>query len=88
MRTSSRPTRPSIPAIRAARLIDLRGNLIGINTAIISGGGGGNQGIGFAIPINLARDVMDQIVEHGKVIRGYLGVTIQEVIPTWPRRLD
>jgi serine protease Do len=62
-------------------MVDLRGNLIGINTAILSGGGGGNQGIGFAIPINLVRSVMDQIVTHGKVVRGYLGVYIQDVTP-------
>jgi serine protease Do len=69
------------PGNSGGALIDLRGNLVGINTAIISGGSGGNQGIGFAIPINLARDVMDQIVDHGKVVRGYLGVTIQDVDP-------
>ena len=67
------------PGNSGGALIDLHGNLIGINTAIISGGGGGNQGVGFAIPINMARNVMEQIVEHGKVIRGYLGVTIQPV---------
>lgn len=69
------------PGNSGGALIELHGNLIGINTAIISGGGGGNQGVGFAIPINMARNVMDQIVEHGKVIRGYLGVTIQAVDP-------
>jgi serine protease Do len=68
------------PGNSGGALIELHGNLIGINTAILSGGGG-NQGIGFAIPINMARNVMDQIVEHGKVIRGYLGVTIQSVDP-------
>jgi serine protease Do len=68
------------PGNSGGALIDLRGNLIGINTAIISGGGG-NQGIGFAIPINMARNVMQQILDHGKVIRGYLGVTIQGVDP-------
>ena len=67
------------PGNSGGALIDLRGNLIGINTAIISDGAGGNQGVGFAIPINMARSVMEQIVEHGKVIRGYLGVTIQPV---------
>jgi serine protease Do len=67
------------PGNSGGALIDLHGNLIGINTAIISGGGGGNEGIGFAIPINMVHNVMDQIVEHGKVIRGYLGVTIQAV---------
>jgi serine protease Do len=69
------------PGNSGGAMIDLRGNLIGINTAILSGGSGGNQGIGFAIPINLARSVMDQIVSHGKVVRGYLGVYIQDVSP-------
>jgi serine protease Do len=69
------------PGNSGGALIDLHGNLVGINTAILSGGGGGNEGIGFAIPINMAREVMEQIVEHGKVIRGYLGVTIQDVDP-------
>jgi serine protease Do len=69
------------PGNSGGALIELHGYLIGINTAIISGGGGGNEGIGFAIPINMARNVMDQIVAHGKVIRGYLGVTIQAVDP-------
>ena len=75
------------PGNSGGALIDLRGNLVGINTAILSGGGGegGNQGIGFAIPINMARNVMDQIVEHGKVIRGFLGVSIQSVDPDMAR---
>ncbi|MGB2624653.1 MAG: DegQ family serine endoprotease [Candidatus Acidiferrum sp.] len=68
------------PGNSGGALIELHGNLIGINTAIISGAGG-NQGIGFAIPINMAHNIMDQIIEHGKVIRGYLGVTIQGVDP-------
>jgi len=62
-------------------MIDLHGDLVGINTAILPGNGGGNQGIGFAIPINMARAVMDQLVAHGKVIRGYLGVHIESVTP-------
>jgi serine protease Do len=69
---------PINPGNSGGALIDLHGSLIGINTAIISGGGG-NQGIGFAIPMNMARKVMDQIVEHGKVNRGYLGVSVQGV---------
>ncbi len=69
------------PGNSGGALIDLHGHLIGINTAILSGGGGGNEGIGFAIPVNMARHVMDQIVAHGKVIRGFLGVTIQNVGP-------
>ncbi len=68
------------PGNSGGALIDIRGDIIGINTAILSGGGG-NQGIGFAIPIDLAHHIMDQIVEHGKVIRGYLGITIQQVNP-------
>ena len=50
------------PGNSGGALIDLHGNLIGINTAIISGGGG-NEGIGFAIPVNMARDMMEQIVD-------------------------
>jgi serine protease Do len=69
------------PGNSGGALIDLHGNLIGINTAIETGGGEGNLGVGFAIPINMARGVMDQIVEHGKVVRGYLGVYIQNVTP-------
>jgi serine protease Do len=69
------------PGNSGGALINLHGSLIGINTAILSGQGGGNQGIGFAIPINLARNVMNQLVEHGKVTRGYLGVHIQDVSP-------
>jgi serine protease Do len=69
------------PGNSGGALINARGELIGINTAILAGGGGGNQGIGFAIPINMARRVMDQILKNGKVTRGYLGVVIQEVTP-------
>src|ERR1700723_2001280 len=58
---------------------------MGINTAILTGGGGGNQGVGFAIPISLAKNVMDQIMTHGKVVRGYLGVYIQDVTPDMAR---
>lgn len=72
---------PINPGNSGGALNDLRGDLVGINTAIISGGGGGNEGVGFAIPVNLAHNIMDQIVEHGKVIRGYLGVTIQNLDP-------
>jgi serine protease Do len=69
------------PGNSGGALVNARGELIGINTAILAGGGGGNQGIGFAIPIDMARRVMDQILKHGKVTRGYLGVVIQEVSP-------
>jgi serine protease Do len=66
-------------------MIDIHGNLVGINTAILSHGGmggeGGNEGIGFAIPVSMAKPVLDQILTHGKVVRGYLGIHIQEVTP-------
>jgi serine protease Do len=58
-----------------------RGELVGINTAILSRAGG-NQGIGFAIPTNLTRQVLDQILKHGKVTRAYLGIMPQDVSPT------
>jgi serine protease Do len=69
------------PGNSGGALIDSRGELVGINTAILTGGGGGNQGIGFAIPINLARQIMGQILKNGHVVRGYLGVMIQSVTP-------
>ena len=67
------------PGNSGGALINARGELIGINTAILSGGSGGNQGIGFAIPVNLARYIMDQLLKYGKVTRGFLGVGIQDV---------
>lgn len=69
------------PGNSGGALLNARGELIGINTAILSGGSGGNQGIGFAIPINMAKHVMDEILKHGKVIRGYIGVGIQDLTP-------
>ncbi len=69
------------PGNSGGALLNARGEVIGINTAILAGNGGGNQGIGFAIPINMAKYVMDQILKHGKVVRGYIGVGIQEVTP-------
>jgi len=69
------------PGNSGGALLGARGELIGINTAILSGGSGGNQGIGFAIPINMAKYVMEQIIKHGKVVRGFIGVGIQEVTP-------
>ncbi|NNF16079.1 MAG: DegQ family serine endoprotease [Gammaproteobacteria bacterium] len=66
------------PGNSGGALLNLRGELVGINTAIISRSGG-NVGIGFAIPINMARTVMDQILEFGEVRRGLLGVNIRTV---------
>ncbi|MCL6507675.1 MAG: Do family serine endopeptidase [Bryobacteraceae bacterium] len=61
-------------------LVNTRGELVGINDAIVSPSGG-NVGIGFAIPSNMARPVMEQLVKSGRVVRGYLGVIIQPVDP-------
>ena len=69
------------PGNSGGALINTRGELVGINVAILSRSGG-NQGIGFAVPSNLAKEVMDQIIDHGKVIRGWLGVSIQPVDAT------
>jgi len=66
------------PGNSGGALINPYGELIGINTAIFSKSGG-SQGIGFAIPVSLAKDVMQQIIEHGHVIRGWLGVAIQGI---------
>jgi serine protease Do len=68
------------PGNSGGALVNVRGELVGINTAIVSGSGG-NQGVGFTVPINMARSVMDEILKHGKVSRGWLGVSIQEVSP-------
>ena len=72
---------PINPGNSGGALVNDRGELIGINTAIIVHGSEGNQGIGFAIPANMARNVMEQIVEHGKVTRAYLGIVPQDVTP-------
>jgi len=68
------------PGNSGGALVDADGRLVGINTAILSRSGG-NQGIGFAIPVNLARDVMDSLIKDGHVTRGYLGVMIQDLTP-------
>ncbi len=68
------------PGNSGGALINAYGELVGINTAIFSKSGG-SQGIGFAIPIGLASDVMSQIIEHGRVIRGWLGLELQNLSP-------
>jgi serine protease Do len=72
---------PINPGNSGGALVNDRGELIGINTAILSHGSGGNEGIGFAVPVNLARSVMDQILDHVKVNRAYLGIMVQDVTP-------
>jgi Do/DeqQ family serine protease len=68
------------PGNSGGALVNLRGELVGINTAILAPGGG-NVGIGFAIPINMADSIMQQLVEHGEVKRGQLGITAQDLTP-------
>jgi Do/DeqQ family serine protease len=65
------------PGNSGGPLLNLDGRVVGINTAIVSSG----QGIGFAIPINMARDIMTQLINRGKVVRGWLGIGIQELSP-------
>jgi serine protease DegQ len=69
------------PGNSGGALIDIQGNLIGINTVIFSRSGG-SQGIGFAIPAETVRQVMDQLIAYGKVVRGWLGVETQDLTRT------
>jgi serine protease Do len=75
------------PGNSGGALVDAEGRLIGINTAIYSRSGG-NQGIGFAIPTDLARGIMVSLIEHGRVTRGYLGVRLQDLTPALARQFD
>jgi serine protease Do len=68
------------PGNSGGPLVNIKGELIGINTAIFSRTGG-YQGIGFAVPSNMVRPLMGQLIQKGKIIRGWLGVTIQELTP-------
>ena len=72
---------PINPGNSGGALINDRGELVGINTAILSHGSGGSQGIGFAIPSDLARQVMNEILKNGHVTRAYLGIYPQDVTP-------
>jgi serine protease Do len=65
------------PGNSGGPLLDIDGRVIGINTAIVSSG----QGIGFSIPINMARDIMTQLIAKGRVVRGWLGIAIQDLTP-------
>ncbi len=78
---------PINPGNSGGALVDMEGRLIGINTAILSRSGG-SQGIGFAIPSDLARTVMTSLVQYGQVTRGYLGVMIQKVTPALAKEFD
>jgi Do/DeqQ family serine protease len=74
------------PGNSGGALVDLRGELVGINTAIFASGGG-NIGIGFAVPIDMAQSVMQQLVAHGEVRRGRLGVQVKDLTPELGERL-
>jgi serine protease Do/serine protease DegQ len=69
------------PGNSGGALVNLRGELIGINTAILGGKGGGNVGIGFAIPSDMVLNIKDQLIENGFVKRGQLGIEIQDLRP-------
>jgi Do/DeqQ family serine protease len=71
---------PINPGNSGGALVNLKGKLIGINTAII-GPAGGNVGIGFAVPSNMARAVVEQLIQYGEVRRGRLGVLVQDLTP-------
>ena len=75
------------PGNSGGALVDAEGRLIGINTAILSRSGG-NQGIGFAVPVNLARIVMESLIKDGRVVRGFMGVNIQDVTPRLAKEFD
>ncbi len=68
------------PGNSGGALVDVAGNLVGVNTAIFSRSGG-NLGIGFAIPVSIVRQVMEQIIAHGAVTRGWVGIEVQEITP-------
>ena len=68
------------PGNSGGALVDINGNLVGINTAIYSRTGG-SLGIGFAIPVSSAKNIMEQIIQHGAVTRGWIGVEAQEITP-------
>lgn len=68
------------PGNSGGALVDTNGNLLGINTAIYSRTGG-NLGIGFAIPVSTAKNVMEEIISHGQVVRGWIGVEPQDITP-------
>src|SRR5689334_7751860 len=75
------------PGNSGGALVNLRGELVGINSAILSRSGG-NIGIGFAIPVNMARSIMDQLLKYGSVKRGLLGVSIYSLTPDTANSLD
>jgi serine protease Do len=76
------------PGNSGGALVDAEGRLVGINTAIIPNENGGNQGVGFAVPINMARRVMELLIAGGKVTRGDLPILLQDITPRLAKSLD
>ncbi len=76
------------PGNSGGPLVDSRGNVIGINTFIFSSGGGGNLGIGFAIPIDRGKWVLDEIQRYGRVRKVWVGITVREITPEYAAVLD
>ncbi|MFQ5787367.1 MAG: DegQ family serine endoprotease [Thermodesulfobacteriota bacterium] len=72
------------PGNSGGPLFNLNGEVVGVNTAIIAGG----QGIGFAIPVNMAKNIIDQLQNKGKVVRGWLGVLVQQITPEIAESMD
>lgn len=78
---------PINPGNSGGALVDAQGRLVGINTAIASRTGS-SAGVGFAVPINMARSVMDKLLKDGRVVRGFLGVAIQDLSPELAEEFD
>ena len=79
---------PINPGNSGGALINLKGELVGINTAILGGNSGGNVGIGFAIPSNMAINIMDQLINYGQVQRGALGIAVTNLTPHLAKQLN
>ena len=75
------------PGNSGGALVNVRGELVGINTAIFSTSGG-YQGIGFAVPTSMAKAAMDSLISKGKVVRGWLGVSIQSLTPELAKQFE
>ena len=75
------------PGNSGGALVDVEGRLVGINTAILSPSGG-NNGIGFAVPINMARNVLERLVSGGRITRGYLGISPQDITPDFAKQFN
>ena len=75
------------PGNSGGPLINLKGEMVGMNTAILGGNGGGNVGIGFAVPTSIVKNVMEQLIQYGEVRRGRIGVQISDLTPDLAKNL-